>query len=809
MIKLELNILRKIYIAIALFIMLTAMADVFADSMSSAFGKRSAYRSSTSLGDPRSMSKFADHNANVSDLEGLNDSSLIDKGSNALRTDSLGQKLQNAEERKIEAIERYKINDKTPWLKNSYKLEEDPLAKTGGKGLSSTTTVTKTKINKSCIEGVDFNVDVGLELVLEVEEEEYKGPLQTKTINIPYREIPAHWWIEGRHQSSNSNGSIDMPEWTINHAYNEEMAVNIANKLDIPLDQLQVGPQDIILTLMPAPYSRNADLSNCKKYWLGVFRYPDNAIITFTYTSQETLKKLVEKAEYWQVSTEGTERLAEANECYETGRVCLKSGVKTFLDKYDISRPCWYEKITYRCKSEPKGGCAHLIKQDCQLKDSECEYRIGSICLRWKRDFVCGGQKKELRYSLADSPIYCLGGDCHEPTIEENQDFANVAYLAALNEAKKDCEKEPSGLCKDPITIFPGKSDSCKKIIVGLIDCCSSMKGWGKNANLCRCSGSEKGLAMKRDKGLCHRVGTYCHQKDPVFGTCLVKKTSHCCFGSKLARIFQEQARKQLGISWGSTSSPNCRPITLDEFKRIDFSKIDLEELFADILALGKSKMDKAFPNLNPGEIPPIQKEHMKTTASEKREIRRREEEERRLALERERLERERLERERLAKEAREREIRLAQDQRRSHLTQLKRTKTSELAKASSEVTRLARECDNAHHIMMDQYSRSSHSSYADVYARMRQVVGYAERDKKRIASEITAIEEELPNPLPPESLTSKKRAKERELQSAKYHLARAESDQRKYPNLNHRDGLWYWGKEVKRLEKEIREEAY
>ena len=57
-----------------------------------------------------------------------------------------------------------------------------------------------------------------------------------------------------------------------------------------------------------------------------------------------------------------------------------------------------------------------------------------------------------------------------------------------------------------------------------------------------------------------------------------------------------------------------------------------------------------------------------------------------------------------LAQEAKEREIRLAQDQRRSHLTRLKRTKTSELAKASSEVIRLERERDNAHHIMMDQY---------------------------------------------------------------------------------------------------------
>lgn len=626
MIKLELNILRKTYIAIALFIMLTAIADVFADSMSSAFGKRDAYRNSTSLGDPKSMSKFADHNANVSDLEGLNDSSLIDKGSNALR-DSLGEKLQNAEERKIEAIERYKINDKTPWLKNSYKLEEDSLAKTGGKGLSATTTVTKTKINKSCIEGVDFNVDVGLELVLEVEEEEIPGKMTFKSIILPWsEEVSRLFFLDSTTQSSGFLG--------IDSGLRESLKALIEQKVDdsnieIPVQQVWIDWSSRPALIL---YSLNDEeqRGSVKGFWDGYkegwWHKPEgwaNAV-KFYYYGAKNDTRLIEKAEYWQVSTEGTERLAEANECYETGRVCLKSGVKTFLDKYDISRPCWYEKITYRCKSEPKDGCAHLIKQDCQLKDSECEYRIGNICLRWKRDFVCGGKKKELRYSLADSPIYCLGGDCHEPTVEENQDFANVAYLAALNEAKKDCEKESSGLCKDPITIFPGESDSCKKIIIGLIDCCSSMKGWGKNANLCRCSGSEKGLAMKRDKGLCHRVGTYCHQKDPVFGTCLVKKTSHCCFGSKLARIFQEQARKQLGISWGSTSSPNCRPITLDEFKRINFSKIDFEELFADFLSKGKSKMDKAFPTLNPGEIPDIQKEHMKTTSGEKREIRKR-----------------------------------------------------------------------------------------------------------------------------------------------------------------------------------------
>ncbi len=269
--------------------------------------------------------------------------------------------------------------------------------------------------------------------------------------------------------------------------------------------------------------------------------------------------------------------------------------------------------------------------------------RLG-ICLRWKRNYVCGGIKKELFYSLADSPIYCLGGDCHTPVLEDNKDFANVAYLAALNEANKDCVKAGgSGLCKDPITVFPGQVDGCKKIVVGFVDCCSSMKGWGNTAHLCKCSGEEKGLALKRDKGLCHMVGTYCSQKDPVFKQCLTKKTNFCCFSSKLARIFHEQGRKQLGIDWGTPSSPNCRPLTLDELKSLDFSKFDMEELFDALLSKGKSNANKSFPTLKPGEIPPIQQEHMATSSHEKREIRRRAEEEEARRIEAERLEKERL----------------------------------------------------------------------------------------------------------------------------------------------------------------------
>jgi hypothetical protein len=43
---------------------------------------------------------------------------------------------------------------------------------------------------------------------------------------------------------------------------------------------------------------------------------------------------------------------------------------------------------------------------------------------------------------------------------------------------------------------------------------------------------------------------------------------------------FQEEARKQLDIGWGSAEHPDCRGLAQEEIKRLDFSKLDLAEAF-------------------------------------------------------------------------------------------------------------------------------------------------------------------------------------------------------------------------------------
>ncbi len=82
-------------------------------------------------------------------------------------------------------------------------------------------------------------------------------------------------------------------------------------------------------------------------------------------------------------------------------------------------------------------------------------------------------------------------------------------------------------------------------------------------------------------------VGDYC-KKDVKFVGCIQKAKTACIFSSKLARIVQEQERRQLkrfGLAggWGSTEEPNCEGFTLEEFQALDFSQIDFTEFLGDI----------------------------------------------------------------------------------------------------------------------------------------------------------------------------------------------------------------------------------
>ncbi|GAB6071513.1 hypothetical protein JCM30760_26110 [Thiomicrorhabdus hydrogeniphila] len=80
---------------------------------------------------------------------------------------------------------------------------------------------------------------------------------------------------------------------------------------------------------------------------------------------------------------------------------------------------------------------------------------------------------------------------------------------------------------------------------------------------------------------LCYSYGSWCEKKDcGLFGcTCAKYRTGKCCFNSKLARIINEQGRKQLGLNM-----KDCGGFTVDQLQQLDWSKIDLTEFIADML---------------------------------------------------------------------------------------------------------------------------------------------------------------------------------------------------------------------------------
>jgi conjugal transfer mating pair stabilization protein TraN len=569
-----------------------------------AYQEAAEWQNRIGLKSPAEAKEVINYDIDTRDLQNLSDSDLSNRGGSQLQSTEAGEFLHNSQGKIVDANSEHQINSENPMLKNSLKIEENPMAEIGGSNPQITENIIETIETKSCIEGVEFDIDVGFELVFDCQDEQYYGPWreEQKWINIPGDDV----FHGARHLGYKVHWKKKRNGWHI-HNNSEEWRKYLSSYLKIPID----GELESIGPKIEFPFGARGILPTHPVYqdWIVVF----NAYrFGYIHKKRDSLQRLKSRGEYWQVATPGTEQIIDSDQCYEVKRTCRKSGVKTFFGKYNISRPCWYEDVTYHCSSEPQNGCSYLQKQGCILQDSECLERSGSICLKYKRNYLCGGQKKELQYSLQDAPMQCMGGDCYRPVIEQNTDFANVAYLAAVNAAGKDCVKASGSICKNPITVFPGERGDCKKIITGCINCCSSMKGWGKGI-LSRCSGEEQGLAIKKDRGLCHNVGTYCSKRDPVFRKCLEKKTTHCCFNSKLARVFHQQGRGQLGIGWGSAENPNCAPLTLDQLTKIDFSKFDMEELFDVMLEQGKSNMKKSFPTLKPGQMPASQRDHYRT----------------------------------------------------------------------------------------------------------------------------------------------------------------------------------------------------
>ena len=123
---------------------------------------------------------------------------------------------------------------------------------------------------------------------------------------------------------------------------------------------------------------------------------------------------------------------------------------------------------------------------------------------------------------------------------------------------------------------------ACRKAMAGFSNCCVD-SGWGNSAGLANCSSEEMAIGKAKAKKVTVLVGEACAKK--ALGVCIQKKQVYCVFGGKLARIIQEQGRRdQLRVDFGSGDSPNCRGITVPELQGINFDKINFSDFYSDLM---------------------------------------------------------------------------------------------------------------------------------------------------------------------------------------------------------------------------------
>ena len=243
-----------------------------------------------------------------------------------------------------------------------------------------------------------------------------------------------------------------------------------------------------------------------------------------------------------------------------------------------VTQPCWAWSRTYQCGSlTPKTDCDQLEAMGCSYLREQC-ITDEIPCLTVDKVYACplppqpGGKTQ----AICDGDIYCLNGECDTVDRQPNTEFKDAAVaLNAMSQAGK--EWDPGTL-----SLFKGARLTCSKTIFGLTNCCVP-RGLPLIGG---CNSEDAALKAEREKGLCTFVGSFCSSK--FLGICLQKKEAHCCFASKISRILQEQGRPQIGKPWGDPKTEQCLGFTIDEFARLDLSRMDFSEVYAEFTDAAK-----------------------------------------------------------------------------------------------------------------------------------------------------------------------------------------------------------------------------
>ena len=274
--------------------------------------------------------------------------------------------------------------------------------------------------------------------------------------------------------------------------------------------------------------------------------------------------------------------LAADSNCSNPTETCTDSDPSTrIVDGVAITQPCWAWRRDYQCnRYSPAQDCETLASTPgCTLTQEYC-ITDEVPCRTFERVYDCPvpDQPQDANQFICDGDVYCIDGSCETIERTPNDEFKDaVVALNSMDQARREFDP-------DNLTLFKGTRETCSSKVFGILNCCKG-KGFPLIPGIqllvaLGCSREEMLLHERDAQGLCAYVGTYCSSS--FLGVCLTKRKVYCCFESKLSRILQEQGRAQLNKPWGKPKTEQCAGFTIDEFARLDLSKMDFSEVYAE-----------------------------------------------------------------------------------------------------------------------------------------------------------------------------------------------------------------------------------
>ena len=274
---------------------------------------------------------------------------------------------------------------------------------------------------------------------------------------------------------------------------------------------------------------------------------------------------------------------------------------KTIPELPPILEPYWSETKAYLCGGgRDINECEPYIKNKCEQIHTKCALFKNERCIEVENTFRCHTpqyQKTDgLSFHSGNLSFIPKGGNSVTDGYSASDFTDAITHFSALTEMGKTLEDGLSGILGDPNnpSIFQGQCRQCRVNLGSMVRDCCRLKGLLQGF-LGGCREEEKQLAVAAVKNKrCVKAGKrYCHKKEA--GICLEKRDSYCCYGSQLARILQEIAHHQLGLSWGEAQHPQCTPLTAEQLSRLNFDDAYAQQKLSEILADVQSSVQERF----------------------------------------------------------------------------------------------------------------------------------------------------------------------------------------------------------------------